>query len=94
MDAVVCKLIKILNVVVIFATDDAGFCNEQSISDILCSWGLQSKRTQIRHRERTGIIQGQGAVIRPEDRNVLLVDPGNLKVTKTSSKEKWGLRRN
>lgn len=28
---------------VIAATDDAGFCNEYSISYILCPWGLKSK---------------------------------------------------
>lgn len=35
-----------------------------------------------------GITERQGAVTRPEDRNVLLVDPGNLKVTKAGLKER------
>ena len=43
---------------------------------------------QVRHRERMGITPEQGAVTRPEDRKVVLVDAGNLKVTKTESKER------
>lgn len=39
---------------VIAATDGAGFCNEQSISYVLCPWGLQSKWDTAKAQRKDG----------------------------------------
>lgn len=67
---------------VIAATD------EYSISYILSPWGLHSKGDPDKAQRMDGNhSKTRGCYYRPEDRNILLVDPRNVKVTKAGLKE-------